>query len=89
VNDKVAYQGRATLPFGPRRTCDVCHLLDAEHPEPLGNDCYRRIVAARFPMSAVARQSFPTALQAHEAAVRGQLLQSSLGGLWKALARAS
>lgn len=71
-----------------RRPCDVCHLLEAEHTQPLGNDCYRRIVAARYPASApdrwVARRS---PLERHRAEERGMLLQSTQAGLWAALAR--
>jgi len=88
VNDRVNIQGRTTLPFGRRRVCDVCHLLEAEHPDVGGNSCYPRIVAARFPMSAVARQSFRTAAHAHRAAVRGTLLQLDAAVLSKALSRA-
>jgi hypothetical protein len=56
VNDKVITRGRTTMPFGARRQCDVCLLIEVEHPQPLGNDCYRRAIAAYFPKSAVARQ---------------------------------
>lgn len=88
MNDKVILRGRTTMPVGPRRQCDVCHLLEAEHRDRGGNDCYRRIVAARFPMSAPARQSFRTAVSAHRAAVRGTLLQGPAAALTKALSRA-
>jgi len=89
VNDKVILRGRTTLPFGPRRSCDVCHLLEVEHPQPLGNDCYRRIVAARFPMSAPARWTAPRSpLEVRRATERGTVLQGAQKGLWPALARA-
>lgn len=88
LNDKVSYQGRTTLPFGARRHCDVCGLLEAEHVDVGGNDCYRRAVAAYFPASAPARQRYETPLEAHQAAVSGARLQIDQGGLWKALRRA-
>ena len=76
------------MPFGARRQCDVCLLIEAEHRQPLGNDCYRRAVAAYFPASAPARQSHQTPLVARRAAVRGLWLQTAHAGLWKALRRA-
>lgn len=77
------------MPFGTRRQCDVCLLIEAEHPQPLGNDCYRRAIAAHFPVSAVGRQHYESPLQAHQAAVAGLWTQNELTGLWKALRRAS
>lgn len=89
MNDKVSLRGRTTLPFGARRPCDVCHLLEAEHPDALGNGCYRRVVAARFPSSAPTRWTARRSpLEVHEATERGTVLQSRQEGLWKALARA-
>jgi hypothetical protein len=76
------------MPFGARRSCDVCGLLEAEHPEPLGNDCYRRAVAARFPASTPARWKAPRSpLEVRKAEERGYLLQASQTGLWRALGR--
>jgi hypothetical protein len=88
MNDHVLHRGRKTLPFGPRRVCDVCHLLEAEHSEPLGNDCYRRAVAARYPASAPARWKAPRSpLEVRRAEERGILLQMAQEGLWRALGR--
>lgn len=70
-----------------RRRCDVCGLIEAEHPEPLGNDCYRRAVAARFPMSAPARWEAPRSpLEVRRAQERGLVLQVTQADLWRALA---
>ncbi|HET7110227.1 MAG TPA: hypothetical protein VFI41_05105 [Gemmatimonadales bacterium] len=89
MNDRVILRGRTTMPFGARRQCDVCGLLEAEHPEPLGNDCYRRIVAARFPMSAPARWAARRSpLEVRRATESGTLLQGHLAGLWRALGHA-
>lgn len=85
MNDKVSYRGRTTFPFGARRECDVCHLLEAEHSDVLGNDCYRRMVAAYFPASAAARQSGLTPLERHRLAIRGAVLQTTVRPLWDAL----
>lgn len=89
MNDHVIRRGRRTLPFGPRRPCDVCHLLEAEHPQPLGNDCYRRVVAARFPASAPARWTARRSpLEVRRAQESGLALQAAQKGLWPALGRA-
>jgi hypothetical protein len=72
-----------------RRVCDVCGLIEAEHPDRLGNDCYRRIVAAHFPVSAVDRyKGWSSPLEAQKAKERAVVLQTRLAGFWKALARA-
>ena len=89
MNDRVILRGRTTMPFGPRRQCDVCHLLEVEHPQPLGNDCYRRIVAARFPASAPARWTARRSpLEVYRASESGLALQAAQAGLWKALGHA-
>lgn len=93
MNDKVVWVRRLSKqppPVGLRRVCDVCLLLEAEHRDPLGNDCYRRIVAARFPASAPARWTARRSpLEVQRATERGVVLQSAQEGLWKALMRAS
>lgn len=77
------------MPFGPRRQCDVCGLLEVEHPEPLGNGCYARIIAARFPASAPERyRGFRSPLERRQAQERGVVLQTTMAGYWRALARA-
>lgn len=72
-----------------RRRCDVCHLTEAEHPDQLGNSCYVRAVAARFPMSAPARWTARRSpLEVQKATERGAALQVAQNGLWRALGRA-
>lgn len=78
------------MPFGARRQCDVCLLIEAEHRDLLGNDCYRRAVAAYFPISAPARWTARRSpLEVRRAQERGVTLQVLHVGLWRVLRRAS
>ena len=70
-----------------RRICDVCGLLGVEHPEPLGNGCYARAVASRFPRSAPDSQPGLTPLERQKAKERGMVLQTTMAGYWRALGR--
>lgn len=85
MNANVVLRGRTTNPFGSRRQCDVCGLIQAEHADLGGNCCYRRAIAAYFPMSAPARQTYETPLEARQAAVRGAVLQVTVRPLWDRL----